>query len=101
MSLHPSPSASRFIRVTGVFSAIALAQIIGIWEYLLNKTVKGVVIYPMLYLILFILVVQTRFGFENFNTVAFFGNPLYAVYQEEPKPLITVYHSIFGVYGAR
>ena len=101
MSLHPSPSASRFIRVAGVFSAIALAQIIGIWEYLLNKSEKGVVIYPMLYLILFILVVQTRFGFENFNTVAFFGNPLYAVYQEEPKPLITVYHSIFGVYGAR
>jgi hypothetical protein len=99
ISLHPSPSASRFIRVTGVFSGLALAQIAYQWEWYTQKLTRQIVLMPLLYLVLFVLVVQTRLGFENFNSALFFGNPIYAIYQEDPRPLIELYHSIFGVYG--
>lgn len=99
ISLHPSPSASRFIRVTGVFSGLALAQIIYQWESFTQKVTQQVILVPLVYLVLFVLVVQTRLGFENFNSALFFGNPIYVAYQEDPKPLIELYHSIFGVYG--
>jgi hypothetical protein len=101
MSLHPSPSASRFIKVAGVFSAIVLAYLVYAWEKMNNGKVHDIVIYPVAYLILFVLVVQTRFGFENFNSAFIFGNPIYVAYQDDPRPLIELYHSIFGVYGNR
>jgi hypothetical protein len=101
MSLHPSPSASRFIKVTGVFSGLALAQIVYYWELVTQYRVRQIVNVPLTFFILFVLVVQTRLGFENFNSALFFGNPVYVVYQEDPRPLIEWYHSIFGVYGAR
>jgi hypothetical protein len=99
MSLHPSPSASRFIKVAGVFSAVVLAYLVYAWEKINNGRIRNIIVVPLAYLILFVLVVQTRFGFENFNSAFIFGNPLYVAYQDDPRPLIELYHSIFGAYG--
>ena len=101
MSLHPSPSASRFIKVAGIFGSIALSYLIYAWDVIEKKRVRNIIIYPLAYLILFVLVVQTRLGFENFNSAFIFGNPLYVAYQDDPRPLIDLYHSIFGVYGGK
>lgn len=101
MSLHPSPSASRFIKVAGIYSSIVLAYSVYAWETIKCGRIRNVVVFPLGYLILFVLVVQTRFGFENFNSAFIFGNPLYVAYQENPRPLIELYHSIFGAYGGR
>jgi hypothetical protein len=82
-------------------SAIVFAYLVYAWEKMNNGKVHDIVIYPVAYLILFVLVVQTRLGFENFNSAFIFGNPIYVAFQEDPRPLIELYHSIFGVYGNR
>ena len=99
VSIHPSPTASRFIKVAGVLVVLGIMQLLGDFNKLAQIRIPTLGFIYFIWVTLFIFVVQTRFGFESFNSALFYGNPIIAWVQEDPKPLIDVYHDIFGVYS--
>ncbi len=102
LSLHPSPSASRFLilhKYTVVlFLLHYLCKIESSWFNF--KIIRNKPMFLVLnFLLWFGLVIEIRHGFDAFNYALFLGNPFTIYFFGNETPLIEFYHAIFGKFA--